>query len=304
VNKILVVGDTHLTPNKPRNRTDNYKETVLRKFQFILDLAKKEGCRFVLQPGDLFDSPDPSYSFYAEIYDMIRFGNGTLITIPGQHDMKYRRLENTGIAALSKTHTDVIIAGHLGIEILPGVFVYGSPFDTEIPEPISKGINILLAHRMVVKEKLWEDQTNFEYGFKLLQQHPKYDLMVTGDNHQNFVIDTGSQVLINAGSLMRSTIAQIDHVPKAYIVELSKNEISDVVEVYIPFQPADEVFKIDDIIAEKEKDANLKAYIEGLKSHKAQDLQFEDELSDYLKENNIEKSVVDILNKAKEEKEE
>ena len=49
--------------------------------------------------------------------------------------------------------------------------------------------------------------------------------MVSGDNHQSFVEKYKDQLLVNPGSIMRSTIAQFDHKPKIYLWSSEDNEI-------------------------------------------------------------------------------
>jgi DNA repair exonuclease SbcCD nuclease subunit len=102
--KILACGDLHLTNVRPRARKDHYADTVLRKFSFILQTAVDYNCRGILQPADMFDIPLPSYSFFAEIYSLVRRYGKKISTIPGQHDMKQRNFDNTGLYALSETN--------------------------------------------------------------------------------------------------------------------------------------------------------------------------------------------------------
>ena len=51
---LLIAGDLHITDKTPVCRTDNYLETMLRKINFISDIADKNEVD-VIFPGDLFD---------------------------------------------------------------------------------------------------------------------------------------------------------------------------------------------------------------------------------------------------------
>jgi hypothetical protein len=98
---------------------------------------------------------------------------------------------------------------------------------------------------------------------------------------------------------MRSTIAQIDHKPSIYVVDIKDDKIQGIIEIDIPIEPAEKVFRMDSIARENAVDENLVAYIEGLKGHKSQDLLFEDDLNSYVKENNTEDAVIAILEESK-----
>ena len=66
-------------------------------------------------------------------------------------------------------------------------------------------------------------------------------MIVAGDNHRNFVVDHNGQILINAGSMIRTTTAQTDHYPRVYVYDTNKLDI--VEEIFIPIKPAKEVLQ-------------------------------------------------------------
>lgn len=298
--KLLITGDMHLTPRRPANRIDDYEAAVLNKFEFILRTACEENCKALLQPCDFFDADNPPYGFYVKVYKMIEEYGISVITDFGQHDLRMRNQTDTGLHALLETSERVIRASRS--VIINDVYVSCAEFGAAIPQAQVGYFNILMTHRMVVKAKLWDGQKGAIYGSVLLNQYPEYEVMVTGDNHQNFFVEDKERILINAGSMMRSTIAQIDHKPKIYILEVQNKSIIDLVEIAIPIEPAEKVFRLERVERTKAADQNREAYIAGLQEHKAQDLHFEDELNHYTAANNIEQEVVQILNESKGEK--
>lgn len=298
--KLLITGDTHLTDKKPENRTDDYGSTVLRKFEFVLETAGVNECSAILQPMDFFDGPSPSYDFFTKVYLLIEKYKLRIFTGFGQHDQKFRNMDKTGLAALIATCPYVVCKS---FRFMPdNIALYKACFGETIPPIIKTKLpefNILMTHRMIVQQKIWAGQKNYDTGESLLEKHPEFNLIVTGDNHQNFVIEKDDRVLINAGSMMRSTIAQVDFQPKIYIIEIDNNQIVDLIEIDIPIEPADAVFKIENIAREKNRDAQVDAFIDGLSQHKQQDLLFEDDLMAYMKENDFDEKDIAILNEAK-----
>ena len=65
--KFLYFGDMHYRPTKPENRTDDFLETQMLKTKEIIALGKKHKVDAFLQPGDFFDTPNPSTEFIAQI---------------------------------------------------------------------------------------------------------------------------------------------------------------------------------------------------------------------------------------------
>jgi DNA repair exonuclease SbcCD nuclease subunit len=299
--RILITGDLHLTDKKPENRLDNYSESVLKKFEFILNTAIKEKCQCILQPGDFFNAPNLSYSFFIDVFNLIQKKHITVLTIAGQHDMRMRLDQGTILSALSTT-CDYVKNHEPFFDLGNEIYLFTASFNKSIPTPYPETINsfnILMTHRMVVQDKIWAGQKNYDTGLNLLEKHPGFNLIITGDNHQNFVIEKDDRVLINAGSMMRSTIAQVDFQPKIYIVEIDKNKIVDLIEIDIPIEPAETVFKMENVAREKSRDAQVDAFIDGLSQHKQQDLLFEDDLIVYMKENNFDQEDMVILSEAR-----
>jgi DNA repair exonuclease SbcCD nuclease subunit len=292
--KVLIVGDLHLTNSKPRNRVDDYAETLKEKFRFILQTAKEEDCEVVLSPGDFWNSPNPSYEFFCEIIAEIEEQQIQIITIPGQHDLEYRNFENTALRALGiKSKWVKVLTAEDPHIIINGIDIYASPFNKPIPEiEDKKSFNILLIHRMIIQEKIWEGQKNCEPSNVFLRQQP-FDLIVSGDNHNGFYQSFKGKYLFNCGSMMRSTTAQTEHKPFIVVFDTEKPDKYKI--IYIPIEPAEKVFSLEDVQSEKGQNKSLKAFTEGLSENKEMGLVIEDNFNQYFKEEKIETEISDII---------
>jgi DNA repair exonuclease SbcCD nuclease subunit len=290
--KLLICGDTHLIDKAPENRIDDYAEAGMEKFQFTLHTAKELGCTLISQPGDLFDSPNPSYSLFSKVVKMIkRIHPIWFATVYGQHDLRYRNRENTALKAL-----EVACSGNFLLEcndrFQDPVYISSAGWGEPIPEPIVGKFNILITHRMIVDEKIWEGQTDFDYANVFLMKH-KFDLIVSGDNHKYFIAEHGKRLLVNCGSMMRSSINQIDHIPTLVFFDTENPEAWYNID--IPIKPVKEVFNMETVIKTQERDEKLDAFVSGLSEHKEMGLSFGDNLSAYMKENKIDKAVKSII---------
>jgi predicted phosphodiesterase len=211
-----------------------------------------------------------------------------VLAIYGQHDMKYRQKENTALGALESSCGNLRILSGEKIYSLDEYIIYGSGYGESIPKiKIRNTKSILLIHKMVVKDKLWTQQTDFVYVKDLLKEN-EFDIIVSGDNHTSFSDTVGKKILFNCGSLMRSTVAQIEHKPVMYMLDGKVCE-----KIHIPVK--DFVFDERKIEIEKKRNLELDAFVKGLSEHKEMGLNFEDNLLFYFKKNNVDKEIQEFI---------
>ena len=256
--KLLSMGDAHITDDRPVNRTDNYWETVKRKLRFIFKLAENRGCKFILSPGDLTDTPNLSYAEFTELVQLVRHELSVhMFCVRGQHDMRYRRKENTALTALASSLYKQLTILEYGIErsveddktcTFQKMYAFqGASYGEEIPKPVEGAFNILLIHKMIVEEKLWSAQEEYEPSNVFLRQH-NFDLIVSGDNHQGFITSSkGGRLLVNCGAMMRNSISLVNHQPFVVIYD---TEIREYEKVFIPIEPSEKVFRMEKVAAE------------------------------------------------------
>lgn len=287
---IVATGDLHITTAKPKRRKDNYWEEQWRKMEFILHTAKSAGASIILQPGDFTDSHKANDFLKQFIISWMnekrQFGIWTPIwCVYGQHDMRYHssQLENTPLRVLETAKVVNILSSNKPAEFADEhheVNIYGASWNEEIPVP-GNGFNILVTHRMIYQEKLWSKQEVGERAVGLLIK-TKFDIIVSGDNHQSFLEKKGNRYLINCGSLMRMKSDQINHKPCIYIIDTVERKVE---KKLIPVIPAGEAFDLDKVRKEKERDEKIEAFVAKLKaSDKPLDLDFAEALRNRLPE--------------------
>lgn len=292
--KIIGCPDLHIREKRPENRTDkDYFQAQFEKIEWILKFAASNDA-VIFFPGDVFDSPTQSNFvlqkyinlFYA--YSQISIG-----AVAGQHDMRYHSTDpgNTALAVLDAAH---VLYSFKGPQCFEDVTVYGCNFGEAIPEITSGGFNILVIHKMIVDDKLWEGQEEFEYAPNILRKN-NFDLIISGDNHKAFHVQAGKKFLFNCGSLMRSTTAQLEHIPQ---IVLFDTDTKGYEIVPIPVKPISEVFDLSKIEEKKEKEAKFEAFVKGLSESKDISLNFQDRLISYVKENEISNDIYNLIMEA------
>lgn len=259
--RLIVTGDWHLTDKTPRNRKDDYQKTQQDKIAWIFEFAANEGIVNILQPGDMFNSPNASTKFRSEW--MSFFGSydpAWIITVPGQHDLVNRSSDifkaNIG---LFYSADRISVLGQRTQLLGNDTYIQGAGWAEDIPDLISPELfkNILLTHRMVALEGEWPGHEDYDVPGPLLRKY-KYDLIVSGDNHRSFHYKDKDRWLINCGSLMRSRADQIDHKPCIWVYD---TETKEATQHFIPIKPSEEVIHIERVRKEKEKNEKLQELI-------------------------------------------
>uniref|UniRef100_A0A6M3JP55 Putative calcineurin-like phosphoesterase n=2 Tax=viral metagenome TaxID=1070528 RepID=A0A6M3JP55_9ZZZZ len=299
--KLLLTGDWQLRFRKPEMRLDeNYFETQAGKVRQILEIAEKNDCGAILQPGDFFDGVETPWfvvQHYMKMLIDILFDKGIdLICSPGQHDLRYhtREIENTPLGVLKAAQIlslEEIISYGDGIQICS--VWWGN---NEIPRTVKSKNNILLMHRMVLQKKLWLGQTDFVYARDLLKNYPEFDLFVTGDNHQGFVEEDNGRYVVNCGSLMRANIDQVDHKPRVYVYDTEKRSLE---EIFLKVAPVKKVLDIKKAEVQKERDERLELFIANLKQgERGTTFDFIDRLYEVMNDKKVDQETKGIIEEA------
>jgi len=294
--KIAIIGDIHYTDKTPSCRTDDYQEALHEKIDQIFVSSEEEDVDALLQAGDMTDSPFLSYSTYITLSDIMKKNKKRLITCYGQHDLRYRNKGNTPLDALVNQGL-IEIAGKDPLRLIrfPDIAIYGCSFGEQHPQiQDPNAFNILILHQLIVssQERDWEKD---QVLHSALLQNSKYDLLVTGDNHLPFIISTEGKKqrhLINCGSLMRSTIDQVDHEPFFVIFDTDTRTYE---KHFLKIKPWQGVFDLERKVKIEERNENLEIYAESLKEQKDMGLDYTANLIAYMQENKIEKPVEDIV---------
>ena len=287
----IICSDLHLTEQTPVCRTDDYIQAQKNKLNFISDLQQKHQCP-ALCAGDVFDhwKPSPWLISFA-----LKYLPDQLIAIPGQHDLPQHNLdliEKSGFNALLKAGK-IQWAGadrpHLFYE--ENADIYTVPFGNTVPIADKvKGDNlprILMLHQLTWQKEPWPGADPQGNALKLLKENPDFDLLITGDNHQAFTEEYKGRLLVNPGSMMRSSAKQIDFKPRVYLWNAESNTVQ--IE-YLPIQK-DAVTR-EHLEIKEERENRLDSFISLIKSEEFEiGVSFEENIKQVLTSTKISQSV-------------
>jgi DNA repair exonuclease SbcCD nuclease subunit len=314
---VILTADWHIRKNPPRARKDDFFKAMERKIRFILELARKSPP--LLIAGDFFDQPKPGPFLEKWIIDLFReyIYPGDRITfqawgeakqlpiyvIPGQHDLpehSIKQIDDSGLGVVAAAGVLTLLSdpgkfglGATGSHGFNGV-INGWPWGQEYelvygnPNPKLDGGTILMVHRMISQGELWSGQSVEQPGY-LLRLYPEVQLVLSGDNHQTFVYEQDGRYLVNPGSLLRQTAAQVDHRPCVFRYE---SDHLAPEQIFLPIEQ--DVLDLTQLQEEKARDGRIDAFVERLDTGVELGLDYVANLKSHLEANPVRDGVRDM----------
>jgi len=301
--KFLLVGDMHLRDDQPDCRTDDFREVQRRKLEWLGHLRLENSPCTVLCAGDVFHkwrTDDHWLTGWAlEHLWLIR----NMYCAPGNHDLPYHRMADIDRSAfwvmlqggVINQYCGTSYAKQMGNHCAIEIYGYGETEPcqkTEEPYP-----TIQIHHRMVFqKGKPPFPGCKGITSKELLEQNPHAQLILTGDNHQQFVTLVNGRTLINPGSLTRQTSDQRDFVPAVYLVEFLPSTTRTLKWEHIPVPIEKDVFKEPKETPKAEGSAFVE-YLQGNTAHLRR-LNFREQMERFLDANPVKKEVRELIMEA------
>lgn len=287
--RFLVTSDWHIRYKNPRNRRDFFYATQKMKVRWILSLYDKLQCDALLVAGDIFDSSASPYLCNGDYIRMFRFRNNiNFLCIFGQHDLRYHSLrskKNTPLWSFLSALGTTTIDNNPYIDSQAGIGIYGASWSQQIPVINSKThFNILLLHSMVVRDQplfVGQDESSYIKSHTLLQNNSDFNVIISGDNHQSFSVRSGTQLLINPGTIVRKSLNEKDYTIRVGILDIYTDFSFDFEWYYIPIKPQYEVFKQSDSVVDEidsELTSAMNSFIQKLQNHNTEKIRFLDTL--------------------------
>lgn len=254
--KILYFTDTHIRGTNPKNRTDNFLDTLKEKFNEVLEISLKENVDYVLHGGDLFDRPDISVSIVGEFAKILNNFKAPIYVLSGNHDIFGHNpdtinrtmlglLENTGVINLLNNKT-IFLQKDVKVQLTGFPYIFGMDDDSTISGYIVDKIDsscdyaIHMTHGFLIDKPFRK-----EVPHTLIEdiKDTKADITLGAHYHYGFkTTEINGKYFINPGALVRisNSIIEINRKPKVNIIELGDK--INIREVYLKCaKPGEEV---------------------------------------------------------------
>lgn len=289
----ILSADWHIRSTIPQCRIDkeNFIFEMKRKVMFVVDLAKKYECPILVagDVGDKHEWPNWLLTWFIKILSDVE-----IIAIPGQHDLpddSLEELDRSGMGVVSASDTiDVRKKTFVTIENDFNLisFPYSQPIRKfKINRERGNYRKIAMTHQLIVKKKQIDPKAKDPKAITLLKKYSKYyDLILSGDNHMPFVSKYKGSLLVNPGSLMRTTAAQARHRPRVYLWYSKTNTVE---RILIPIKKG--VISREHIQDKEEQERRMEAYVIKQKEDVELSLSFKDNLRKRIKVDKVKKLV-------------
>jgi DNA repair exonuclease SbcCD nuclease subunit len=285
----IFFADPHFREQTPVARTDDFEAAQWRKLDFIIALQKKHKCGVYIA-GDFFDHWKPSPELLSKLNKKLP---DEWHSIYGDHDIPQKNMRlivKSGLYNLKTAGKINIVRGGHGTDKNNHELPSGQK-----PSAIIKGRKILLWHVLTWKKELpFPDCKNKSAKF-LLKNNPKFDCIVTGDNHKPFTEEYKGRLLVNCGSMMRNNADQNNYRPAVWLYYAYSNTVK---KAYLPIEQG--VVSREHIDDKKKRDGRIDAFvssIDPLSGNNKFVRKLEECFNAFYQKNNTRKEIRDIINK-------
>lgn len=277
---LLFVGDVHVSDRPPSTRTDTYREDILRKLMEIGELAK--GTNGVVFVGDIFHSKVPRNTSHQTVRAVAQILQGypePVYIVPGNHDYAAKNHSSLGRHPLGTVALmpNVTLFGTEDMRFLDlgDVLLWGVREEEAIAAFDLQGINakdiIVVAHSAIFPPGqapiVWEayDARAIVGQFELTGRPTLVWYGHIHDPHGSYEVN--GVEFANFGAISRGSLHEegaLDRTPSIGRVTITEGawEIEE-----IPLQsarPAEEVFRIVEVDAERTGASETNAFVEAL----------------------------------------
>jgi DNA repair exonuclease SbcCD nuclease subunit len=275
----IATADWHLREDTPICRTDDFWAAQWAKVEFVRGLQEKHNCP-VLHAGDLFHQWKASPYLLSECIQRLP---EKMYVVYGNHDLPQHNLDLS-----IKSGLRVLVEAGI-LNLLEECHWGKIPEKGSLLFPINDA-SVLVWHVFTYQGKSpWPGCTAMT-GDQILKKYTDFDIIITGDNHKTFVVEDGSRLLINPGSLSRQTADQDDHKPVVFLVYPDPPYYE---AIQIPIDAG--VVSREHLDRVEERDERIDAFVSQLNDNWEIALNFEENLKRFANNNQIRQSVMNIV---------
>jgi DNA repair protein SbcD/Mre11 len=291
--KFLFLTDTHWRANGSKFRIDDIFKSQVEELTEIESICQQHKPNFILHGGDVVHSPVQPHSIVSTILEWGARLKLPIYSLKGNHDqVGFSDISNSALKTLFSSGiftelnelvlSDIIIRGiHAHVDPKEGNYVFGPEWN--------KHFKIVVSHNYISSIPLPFDHV-----------HPKdvvtnANLVLCGHLHHPWTWNSGITTFINSGSVGRWNIEEANRRPKVLLIETSPFTVTE-----IPLQSSklgQEIFDLSHVEIEKQKEDQLKSFMESLQSTSFEQSDIEDIVRQAGKSQGIEEP---ILNKSLE----
>jgi DNA repair protein SbcD/Mre11 len=267
--KFLFFTDSHLRDSCPRYRIDDFYKTQFEELGELANLVLEYDIDVVLCGGDLLHVPKPSHELVRDLIGWAKYINVPIYSVIGNHDTVGYQMD-----AIGSNGIGVLFESEAFHELIEKVF--------EEEKIVIRGINAKVQEdgngyefepkydgytKLIVSHNYIIDAASMMFDFIQPKNVPtNADLILLGHYHHPFQTQVGNTRFINPGALSRWEIDSANRIPTVLLIEIENGKI-DVKHIPLACaKRAEELFDLTKVGMEKEKEDQLKSFMESLEN--------------------------------------
>ena len=216
--QVILVGDIHLSGQKPLARTDDVVSVQFEKVDEVVSIANQYGCS-IISVGDIFNTSIISNSLLSQLGDILNRLKNPLYFVCGNHDLLYHSMdmfERTSLGMLYYNNQKIKHVSELEFDSGD----WNMPID-------NKHSDVLVIHQAIIKPDMvggnssWIlKDTEFARDITTDKELQKYKLIICGHWHKQYTFKYKNTLVINPGPLVRRSVNEIDE-PTIQLLDLN-----------------------------------------------------------------------------------
>jgi DNA repair protein SbcD/Mre11 len=266
--KFLYLTDTHFRSERPAHRIDDIYKNQFEELGEVSNLVLEHDVDFIVHGGDVFHHNRPSHELVRDLIGWARYTNVPIYVVPGNHD-----LSGYNPNSISSVGLGVLFESELFIQLDEKVFaeekVY---FKGVLPEvqPHNDEYNLdgrWDGHTRIIVSHNYISPTPLMFPYLPTKEvKTNAHLFLLGHLHEPSDVTIGNTRFINPGALARWGIDEANRIPTVLLIEIENGKI-DVQHIPLSCaKKAEEIFDLTKVGAQKEKEDQLKSFMESLEN--------------------------------------
>jgi exonuclease SbcD len=279
---LLLVQDIHFSDKGPLSRKDNYTQSVIEKFNQIIEISNKLGVEALIVAGDTFHAKQPAKNSHYLVNTAMKIFNQfkNVYLIAGNHDISFYGVDNLDFQPLGTlfsnpknklldTNPQIVDCGDFSVELCGISFVNGDirPIIKNLPKRVSK-YRILVTHQLILPS-----EESFDFGNEIILTYKDlssgdydFDILFNGHTHMFYPTNIiNGKYFISPGALTRGSIHadEIVRIPRIVLLDITKDKLS-VTEIKIDVKPYQDIFDIEKHESVKKEKEDIDKFINSI----------------------------------------
>jgi DNA repair protein SbcD/Mre11 len=266
--KFIYFTDSHLRDSSPRNRIDDFYKTQFEELGELTNLVLEYDADALLCGGDLFHVSKPSHKLIQDLIGWAKYTNVPIYVVPGNHDLSGynpNSISSVGLGVLFESELFHPLTEKIFTEekvyfkgVLPEVEPHNDKY--VIDSKYNELTKIIVSHNYISPTPLV-----FPY-LPTDEVKTNAQIFLLGHYHTPSDVTIGNTRFINPGALSRWEIDSKDRIPTVLLIDIT-NGIVDIKHIPLSCaKKAEEIFDLAKVGAQKEKEDQLKSFMESLEN--------------------------------------